>query len=186
MDLDFYGPSHASFAFHPCRLCRRRSFGGCDNLTKREIGTGVGAVAGVVVGSMFGSGSGRAVAMAIGGAAGGLAGAAIGAELDKQDKLKAYRAAMARPTRIPPNRSTGSAIRIAMSAATPNPPDRPPWTTMGGCAATCAASMSSKARKRPRPTGSVSRTANGSPGRDRTPSSRSVGSRRARRGVADA
>ena len=66
---------------------------GCDNLTKREIGTGVGAVAGVVVGSMFGSGSGRAVAMAIGGAAGGLAGAAIGAELDKQDKLKAYRAA---------------------------------------------------------------------------------------------
>ena len=66
---------------------------GCDNLTKREIGTGVGAVAGVIVGSMFGSGSGRAVAMAIGGAAGGLAGAAIGAELDKEDQLKAYRAA---------------------------------------------------------------------------------------------
>ena len=66
---------------------------GCDNLTKREIGTGVGAVAGALVGSMFGSGSGRAVAIAIGGAAGGLAGAAIGAELDKEDRLKAYRAA---------------------------------------------------------------------------------------------
>lgn len=67
--------------------------GACDNLTKRDIGTGVGAVLGVAVGSMFGSGSGRAVAMAVGGAAGGLAGAAIGAELDKGDRMRAYDAA---------------------------------------------------------------------------------------------
>jgi surface antigen len=60
--------------------------GGCQNMSNRDIGTGIGVVAGGIAGSFFGKGAGKFVAVALGSAIGGFIGNQIGASLDEQQK----------------------------------------------------------------------------------------------------
>ena len=56
---------------------------GCSgNLSKQNVGAGVGAVAGGLIGSTFGGGSGKLVSTVVGAGAGAIAGSYIGSEMD--------------------------------------------------------------------------------------------------------
>lgn len=58
----------------------------CESMSKREIGTGIGAVAGAIIGSQFGKGSGQTAAMLVGGLLGSWIGNSIGNYLDEKDQ----------------------------------------------------------------------------------------------------
>lgn len=84
--------------------------GGCvtdGQLTKENLGTGLGAVVGGLAGSTFGSGSGRIVAVVAGAAVGAFVGNRIGAMLDEQDRAavdaKAKEALLSQPDNAPVN-----------------------------------------------------------------------------------
>lgn len=69
------------------------TLGGCETVTKQQIGTGLGGIAGGLAGSLMGSGTGQLIATAFGSFAGGLAGGEIGGRLDRADREKADAAA---------------------------------------------------------------------------------------------
>lgn len=57
---------------------------GCEAVSNREMGAGIGSVAGGVIGNQIGSGSGRYAATALGVLIGSWIGMGIGYEMDKQ------------------------------------------------------------------------------------------------------
>lgn len=56
-------------------------------VSKKDLGTGAGAIVGAAAGSLFGQGGGRIVASLAGAAIGGFIGNQIGSALDEQDRL---------------------------------------------------------------------------------------------------
>lgn len=64
------------------------SLGGCQNVTKQDMGTVTGAVAGGLLGSTIGQGRGQVLAIAAGTLAGAYIGGAIGKNMDETDRLK--------------------------------------------------------------------------------------------------
>mgnify|MGYP000305291867 CR=1 FL=1 len=65
------------------------SLGGCQNVTKQDMGMVTGAVAGGLIGSTIGQGRGQVLAIAAGTVAGGVVGGMIGKSMDDTDRLKA-------------------------------------------------------------------------------------------------
>ena len=67
-------------------VCLTAGVSGCalDQMSKQDIGTGIGVLAGAVIGSKVGDGG--AAGIAIGAAVGGLLGNRIGAHLDEEDR----------------------------------------------------------------------------------------------------
>lgn len=62
---------------------------GCSgNISKRDVGVGVGAVAGGLIGSTMGGGGGKIATTIIGAGAGALAGGYIGGQMDENDRMK--------------------------------------------------------------------------------------------------
>ncbi len=59
-------------------------FSGCEAVSNREMGAGLGSVAGGIIGNQIGSGSGRYAATALGALVGSWIGVSIGHELDKK------------------------------------------------------------------------------------------------------
>jgi surface antigen len=66
--------------------------GGCDTMTRQDVGVVTGGAIGALVGSQIGSGSGRAVAITAGALAGALIGGQIGRSMDRQDQQYVYQA----------------------------------------------------------------------------------------------
>ena len=65
---------------------------GCQQATKRDVGTVVGGVAGGVLGKQIGSGSGQTIAIIAGTLVGAFIGSEIGQQMDDNDHYRAQRA----------------------------------------------------------------------------------------------
>ena len=75
---------------------------GCANLSKRDIGTGVGAVAGGVLGSTMGKGMGKVAMTGLGAAGGAVVGNAIGGSMDQTDEnTRRYNRSVERANHVP-------------------------------------------------------------------------------------
>lgn len=64
---------------------------GCDTISKRDTGMGLGAVVGGVAGSQFGRGTGNVAATIVGAAVGAYLGSRIGSNMDNNDRSQVYR-----------------------------------------------------------------------------------------------
>lgn len=68
------------------------TFVGCADMSRQDVGTLAGGVAGGLLGSTVGGGSGKFVAIAAGTLAGAYLGGAIGRDMDRNDRMRMYRA----------------------------------------------------------------------------------------------
>lgn len=75
-------------------------FTGCSSISKRDIGTGIGAVGGGLLANQVGRGNGRVAATIIGTIIGGYIGGSIGQSMDDIDKMKLSNALETTPTNV--------------------------------------------------------------------------------------